>query len=78
MRDFNTWILDPFTGSSTTGIAANLLKRRFLGIDTEIKFLEMSKARYVELNNIERREEILNKMERQAKLFSANNTSFVS
>lgn len=23
------WILDPFTGSSTTGIAANLLGRRF-------------------------------------------------
>ena len=25
------WILDPFCGSSTTGIAANLLRRRFLG-----------------------------------------------
>lgn len=25
------WILDPFAGSSTTGIAANLLDRRFLG-----------------------------------------------
>ena len=30
------WILDPFSGSSTTGIAANLLGRRFLGIDKEI------------------------------------------
>jgi site-specific DNA-methyltransferase (adenine-specific) len=29
----NAWILDPFTGSSTTGIAANLANRRFLGID---------------------------------------------
>ena len=26
----NAWILDPFTGSSTTGIAANLANRRFL------------------------------------------------
>ena len=25
----NAWILDPFTGSSTTGIAANLANRRF-------------------------------------------------
>ena len=37
------WILDPFTGSSTTGIAANLLGRRFLGIDQDVQFLEMSK-----------------------------------
>lgn len=33
------WILDPFTGSSTTGIAANLLGRRFLGIDQNEEFL---------------------------------------
>ena len=33
------WILDPFTGSSTTGIAANLLGRRFLGIDKEEEYL---------------------------------------
>ena len=39
-------ILDPFTGSSTTGIAANLLGRMFVGIDTEKKYLEMSKQRF--------------------------------
>ena len=63
------WILDPFTGSSTTGIAANLLGRRFLGIDQEEEFLEMSKARREELNSINRRREILEKLEKQAKLF---------
>src|SRR5574344_979990 len=63
------WILDPFTGSSTTGIAANLLGRRFLGIDQEEKFLEISKARREELNSIKRRAEILEKLEKQAKLF---------
>lgn len=43
------WILDPFTGSSTMGIAANLLGRRFLGIDKEEEFLLMSKARKMEI-----------------------------
>ena len=45
------WILDPFTGSSTTGIAANLLNRKFLGIDKESEFLEISKARRLEIDN---------------------------
>ncbi|MEG0519308.1 MAG: site-specific DNA-methyltransferase [Bacteroidales bacterium] len=47
----NAWILDPFTGSSTTGIAANLLGRKFLGLDKEIEFLEISKNRRLELDN---------------------------
>lgn len=47
----NAWILDPFTGSSTTGIAASLLNRRFLGIDRETEFLELSKARREEIEN---------------------------
>lgn len=47
----NTWILDPFTGSSTTGIAANLLNRRFLGIDQEEEFLTISKNRKLEIEN---------------------------
>lgn len=45
------WILDPFTGSSTTGIAANLANRRFLGIDQEEEFLEMSIRRKKEIQN---------------------------
>jgi len=47
----NAWILDPFTGSSTTGIAANLSNRRFLGIDKEEEFLEISKNRKIEIEN---------------------------
>ena len=35
-------ILDPFTGSSTTGIAANLLGRNFVGIDESTEFLDLS------------------------------------
>lgn len=47
----NAWILDPFTGSSSTGIAANLSNRRFLGIDKEDEFLEISKNRKLEIQN---------------------------
>jgi len=47
----DAWIIDPFTGSSTTGIAANLLKRKFLGIDIEEEYLEISKCRKNEIEN---------------------------
>lgn len=47
----NAWILDPFSGSSTTGIAANLANRRFLGIDKEEEFLNISKRRRLEIDN---------------------------
>lgn len=47
----NAWILDPFTGSSTTGIAANLANRRFLGIDKEEEYLQISKNRKLEIEN---------------------------
>jgi len=63
------WILDPFTGSSTTGIAANLLDRRFLGIDQEQKFLEISKTRKLEIQNISKKMEYLEKLDNQAKIF---------
>lgn len=44
-------ILDPFAGSCTTGIAANLLERRFLGVEREEGFAAMSKARREELED---------------------------
>ena len=45
------WVLDPFAGSSTTGIAANLIERRFLGIERELEYVEMSKNRRLELDD---------------------------
>jgi len=47
----NAWILDPFAGSSTTGIAANLLGRKYLGIEKEEDYLKISEARKIEINN---------------------------
>ncbi len=35
-------VLDPFTGSSTTGIAAAMHGRKFIGIDLEKKYLDLS------------------------------------
>ena len=42
-------VLDPFTGSSTTGIAANMYGRKFIGIDMEKNYLELSKKRFNDL-----------------------------
>ena len=49
--DKNGWILDPFAGSSTTGIAANLIGRRYLGIEKDTGFAEMSSKRREEIND---------------------------
>jgi len=49
----NAWILDPCCGSSTTGIAANLLGRRYLGIDIISDYLNLSRDRREEIENFE-------------------------
>ena len=46
------WILDPFSGSSTTGIAANLCGRRFAGLEQDEGFCKLSKARREEIENL--------------------------
>lgn len=47
----DAWILDPFAGSSTTGIAANLLGRNFVGIDVEESYLDLSRCRKHHIEN---------------------------
>ncbi|HEY9583902.1 MAG TPA: DNA methyltransferase [Candidatus Paceibacterota bacterium] len=42
-------ILDPFTGSSTTGIAATLNDRKFVGVDLKKDYLELSKKRFFDI-----------------------------
>lgn len=39
-------VLDPFNGSGTTGIVASRLNRKYIGIDTEEEYLEITKKRY--------------------------------
>jgi len=43
-------ILDPFCGSSSTGVAANKFNRKYIGIDLSKEFLELSKNRLKSTN----------------------------
>ena len=72
--DEHDWILDPFAGSSTTGIAANLCDRRFLGIEQECNFAILGKNRREELNNQEIR---LYYRDKLSDLSYSNQESFV-
>jgi len=45
----NDLVLDPFNGSGTTGIAAMRHGRRYIGIDSEKKYLELTIKRYYEI-----------------------------
>lgn len=40
-------VLDPFTGSSTTGLACCRAGRRFIGVDREEKYLDLSVKRFL-------------------------------
>ncbi len=42
-------ILDPFNGSGTTGIVANKLNRKYIGIDLEKKYLDITIKRLIKL-----------------------------
>ena len=56
----NAWVFDPFAGSSTTGIAANLCGRRYCGIEQEEEFCALSKARREELEDVAVRRNLRN------------------
>lgn len=50
------FVFDPFAGSSTTGVAALKLDRKFCGVELEDAFIELSKKRLQEIEHIEQRE----------------------
>jgi site-specific DNA-methyltransferase (adenine-specific) len=56
--DRNDLILDPFAGSSTTGLAAYYYDRKYVGIDTDEQYLELSKKRFENLASIMKRREV--------------------
>lgn len=72
-----SWILDPFSGSSTTGIAANLLGRKYLGLELEDEYLAIGKARREELEKQQMRSYYLERLAK-AKIIPTQDNSFVA
>ena len=69
------WILDPFSGSATTGIAANLLGRRYLGLETEEEFLGMSRARREEIENEKTHQAYISRLVKSGIILSPDTSS---
>lgn len=55
-------VFDPFAGSCTTGIAANLMGRKFIGIDMNKEYLDYGIRRKNEISDAAKADKILNKM----------------
>ena len=51
LTDYDDVVLDPFTGSNTTGMVAENLERRWAAIDSEESYLEASKFRFDDLSD---------------------------
>ena len=73
----NAWILDPFSGSATTGIAACLLGRKYLGLEIEENFLMIGRQRREKIENLSIRENYIERLAKM-KVASLDNKSFLS
>lgn len=64
-------ILDPFTGSGTTGVVAKRLKRNFIGFEISPEYFEIAKNRIgdIEVNEKAIYSEKLIKKDEQLRLF---------
>ena len=49
--NINDLVFDPFCGSGTTGVVCKKLNRKFVGIDNNIKYLNIAKKRLTSVNS---------------------------
>jgi len=63
-------ILDPFNGSGSTGIAASLLGRNYVGIEKDYSFLALSMARREELEDYAKRKDYLDRLVKSKMILS--------
>ena len=71
------WVLDPFSGSATTGVASCLLGRKYLGLEIDENFLAMGKQRREEIEDLHIRKNYLDRLVK-AKVVPLYNNSFVA
>jgi len=64
----NEMVLDPFNGAGTTTLCAELLKRRYIGIENSLMYHELAASRHKELGCG------LNPFRKEEKLLSAKNS----
>ncbi len=72
----NDLILDPFNGSGTTGIACLELKRKYVGIDINQEYLELTKRRYSGLGLSEEEKIIPEEKRKEGFFYKLNNSIF--
>lgn len=60
--DEKDWILDPFNGSGSTGIAASLLRRNYVGIEMDEQFVKLSIIRRKQLDGAKERRSMFERL----------------
>ena len=46
LTDPGDMVLDPFAGSNTTGVVAEYMKRKWIGIEAKTEYIEASEIRF--------------------------------